>query len=269
MKVIANGIAQYYQRHGAGPPVVLIHALGLDHRLWHPQISSLETISTIYAYDARGHGMSDVPTGPYTLSDFAEDLSGLLDAHGIESAHLVGISMGGMIAQQFAVTWPARVRSLVLADTTSEYDDKARRLLSDRARLVESEGMTAVTELILARWFTEDYRVRNPESVDQIRGILLEADPSGYAAACRAVRAVDLTERLVTIEVPTLVLVGSEDTSTPPEMALRIHEYLPGSAYEEILGAAHLASFSHPEVFNDAIRRTVKRGEQALAPETE
>jgi 3-oxoadipate enol-lactonase len=267
MKVIANGIAQYYQRHGAGPPVVLIHALGLDHRMWERQIAAIETTCTAYTYDVRGHGISDVSAGPYTLSGFAEDLVGLFDALGLESAHLVGLSLGGTIAQQFAITWPARVRSLVLADTTSEYDQEARRLLADRADIAEAEGMAPLVESILARWFTKSFQQMKPASVEQIRSLLLETNPGGYAAACRAVLEVDLTERLVTVDVPTLVLVGSEDTATPPEMALRIQEYIPGSALEVIPGAAHLSNVANPDQFNDAILRTISRGEQAVDTE--
>ncbi|MGH2457537.1 MAG: alpha/beta fold hydrolase, partial [Chloroflexota bacterium] len=100
MKAIANGIAQFYRRSGNGPPLVLIHALGLDHRLWEPQVAPLGSGFDVISYDVRGHGASDVPPGPYTMRDFAEDLAGLLDALGVEVAHLVGISMGGMIAQE-------------------------------------------------------------------------------------------------------------------------------------------------------------------------
>ena len=142
MKLIANGITQHYVRSGEGPSVVLIHALGLDHRLWQPQIERLANTCQVIAYDVRGHGQSDVPSGPYTLSDFAEDLEGLLDALGVDGAHVVGISMGGMISQAFALAQPQRVRSLVLADTTSEYNQEARRQFAERARIAEERGMS-------------------------------------------------------------------------------------------------------------------------------
>lgn len=261
MKVIANSIGQYYQRYGAGPPLVLIHALGLDHRLWDAQISSLAMACTVYTYDVRGHGLTDVPMMPYALSDFADDLVGLLDSVGIDDAHLVGISMGGMIAQELALAWPRRVRSLVLADTTSEYPQEARRGLAERARIAEERGLAPLVDPTIERWFTADFRRERPNDVARIRDILALAHPTGYAASCRAIATVDVTERLVNVEVPTLVLVGSEDTSTPPDMALKIHEYIPGSRYEIIPNAAHLTNVARPDVFNRFVLATVHRAE--------
>jgi 3-oxoadipate enol-lactonase len=261
MKLIANGITQYYARAGDGPPVVLIHALGLDHRMWGPQIERLANAGRVIAYDARGHGQTDVTSGPYAMADFAEDLAGLLDALGVEAAHLVGISMGGMIAQEFALTRPHRVRSLVLADTTSEYNQETRRQFAERARVAEERGMAPLIAPTTERWFTAEFRERHPDEVARIMGIFEATNPFGYAAACRAVARIDFTERLVNIGVPTLVLVGSEDPSTTPEVALKIHEYVPGSQFLELPGAAHLTNVARPEEFTQAILDTIRRAE--------
>lgn len=256
MKVIANGIAQFYRRSGDGPPLVLIHALGLDHRLWDQQVRQLASSFQVITYDVRGHGASDVPSGPYTMADFAEDLSGLLDALGVEAVHIAGISMGGMIAQEFALTRRERVRSLVLADTASEYSPEGRRQLAERARIAEERGIAPLVEPTIDRWFTAAFRDRQPAEVDQIRSILAHADPVGYAASCRAIAGADLTERLVGLSIPTLVLVGSEDQSTTPEMAMEIHEHIPGSRYQVIPGVAHLTNVAAPDVFDQAIITT-------------
>lgn len=255
MKVIANGIAQFYRRSGNGPPLVLIHALGLDHRLWESQVAQLSSGFEVIAYDVRGHGASDGPAGPYTMHDFVEDLAGLLDAIGVETAHLAGISMGGMIAQEFALAWPNRVRSLVLADTTSEYSPDARRQLAERARIAEERGMAPLVEPTMERWFTPEFHHLQPADVNRIRSIFASTDPLGYAASCRAIADADLSERLVAVTAPTLVLVGSEDHSTTPEMALQIHEHIPGSSYEVVNGVAHLSNVAAPERFNQAIIR--------------
>ncbi len=265
MKVIANGIAQYYERFGSGPPVILIHALGLDHHLWDPQIPSLAARCTVIAYDLRGHGATDVPPGPYTMADFAEDLVGLVDALGFEQVHLAGISLGGMVAQEFVLTWPQRVRSLVLADTTSEYNQEARRQFAERARIAEERGMGPLIEPTLARWFTPPFRTERPAEVTRIVDILARTNPAGYAASCRAISRIDFTERLVNVTAPTLVLVGSEDTSTTPDMALKIHEYIPGSLYQVIPDAAHLSNVARPEEFAQAVLATVRRGEPSDA----
>lgn len=256
MKVIANGIAQFCRRVGHGPTIVLVHALGLDHHLWDHELARLAPRFQVIAYDVRGHGGTDVPNGPYTLSDFAEDLVGLLDALGVAAAHVVGLSMGGMIAQELALGWPERVRSLVLADTTSEYNQEGRRQLAERARIAEERGMAPLVEPTLERWFTEDFRSRHPEEVERIRSLLAAAHPIGYAASCRAIASADLTERLVSLTVPTLVLVGSDDRSTPPEVALKMHEHIPGSRYEVIPGAAHLTNVAAPDEFTRAVLAT-------------
>lgn len=253
MKLIANGIAQFYRRVGSGPPLILIHALGLSHELWKPQIPQLAAMYDVVAYDLRGHGDTDIPPGPYTLADFAEDLAGLLDALGFERTHLVGISLGGMIAQEFALTWPDRVRSLLLADTASEYPPEARRQFAERARVAEERGIGPLIEPTLERWFTPEFRRDHSAEVAWIRDLLGSAHPTGYAASCRAIAQADLTERLVNVTAPTLVVVGSEDHSTTPEMALQIHEHIPGSRYQVIPGAAHLTNVACPEEFNRAI----------------
>jgi 3-oxoadipate enol-lactonase len=261
MKVIANGIAQYYRRAGKGPPLILIHALGLDHSLWDEQMPPMASAFEVIAYDVRGHGRTDVPNGPYTMADFAEDLEGLLDSLGIASAHLCGISMGGMIAQEFALGNPDRVRSLTLADTTSEYNQEARRQFAERARVAEERGMAALAPPTTERWFTPEFRSQHPEAVARIMDRFVACPPIGYAASCRAISRIDFTERLVTIRVPTLVLVGARDTSTTPEMALKIHEYIPGSRYVELADAAHLTNVARPKEFSELVAETAKAGE--------
>jgi len=253
MKLVANGIAQFYRRIGDGPPLVLIHALGLSHQLWEKQVEHLASAFQVITYDVRGHGNSDVPAGPYRISDFADDLEGLLDALGVDTAHLAGISMGGMIAQEFALTRPQRVRSLLLADTASEYHQEARRQLAERARIAEERGIGPLIEPTLERWFTPEFRSTRPIEVDKIRRLLAATSPVGYASSCRAIAVADLTERLVNISAPTLVLVGSDDRSTTPEMALEIHEHIPGSRYVVIPSAAHLTNVARPDDFNRAV----------------
>lgn len=267
MKVIANGITQFYRRIGQGPPLVLIHALGLDHRLWDEQVPLLSSAFEVIAYDVRGHGQTEAPAGPYTLADFAEDLEGLLDSLGVSSAHLCGISMGGMIAQELALSYPERVRSLVLADTTSEYNQEARRQFAERARVAEERGLAALAPPTTERWFTPEFRSHHPQEVARIMDIFIACPPNGYAASCRAISRIDFTERLVNIHVPTLVLVGSRDTSTTPEMALKIHEYIPGSRYVQIADAAHLTNVARPEEFSQLVAETVRAGEPPAGPD--
>ena len=250
MKTFANGIAMNCEVAGGGPPLILIHALGLDHRQWRRQLESFAPRFEVITYDVRGHGLSDRPAGPYKLEQMADDLYGLLAAWGIRRAYVAGLSLGGMIAQTFALDYPEMVESLILADTTSEYPPDARRGFDARARTVEAQGIEPMVEGTLERWFTPEYRQREVATVDEVRAILRMADPAGYAASCRAVARVDLTHRLGKLTVPTLVIVGAEDTSTPPSDAERLRDTIPGARLAVIPGAAHLSNVSHAAEFD-------------------
>lgn len=255
MKAFANGIAISYQLEGAGSPLTLIHALGLDHRQWRWQIPDLGLGYQVLRYDVRGHGGSDVTPGPYALEMLAEDLRGLLDSLGIRRTVVLGLSMGGMIAQTFALGYPSMVEKLILADTTSEHGLEARRAFQDRARLVESQGMEPVVASAIERWFTPEFRQAEPGVVDEIRSILLKCSPIGYAACCRAVVNLDLTRWLKGIRCPTLVLVGEKDPGTPVEAARLLAQSIPDARLEVISAASHLSNVSHPSIFDDLVLR--------------
>ncbi len=149
-----------------------------------------------------------------------------------------------------ALTFPEMVRSLVLADTTSEYNVEARRLFAQRARTAEERGMEPLIEPTLERWFTPAFRQREPAVVAGIASVLRNTSPQGYAASCRAVAELDLTERLQEIHAPALILVGAHDPSTPVDAARLVQEHLPGSTLEVIPDAAHLSNVEQAEVFN-------------------
>jgi 3-oxoadipate enol-lactonase len=257
--MFANGIGINCAVEGSGPPLVLIHALGLDHRQWRRQVADFARYREVFAYDLRGHGQSDKPSGPYTLEQMADDLNGLLVGWGIRRAQILGLSLGGMVAQTFALDYPEMVSSLVLADTTSEYPPEARRMFDERARLIKIGGMDDLVESTLDRWFTPDYRRTDAATVDEIRQILRAADPTGYAACCEAIARIDLTARLARIQAPTLVIVGAEDPGTPVTAAQRLHDAIPDSRLTVISGASHLSNVSHAAEFNAAVREFLTR----------
>ncbi len=253
MRAFVNGIALDFDLVGNGPTLVLIHALGVDRRMWAQQVPVFAEGRQVLAYDVRGHGRSDKPAGPYTLEALADDLRGLLDSLGIQRASLLGISMGGMIAQTFALRYPDQVDLLILADTTSEYPPEGRRQFVERARQVEASGIEPIVPATLERWFTPEFRVEDEETVEEIRKILAAADPAGYAGACLAVSQVDTTARLGQIQAPTLVIVGEKDPGTPVEAAARIQAAIPGARLEVIPDASHLSNVAHPGAFDDLV----------------
>src|SRR5687767_4605080 len=237
------------------PVVVLAHSLGVTHRLWDATAAELRDRFRVLRYDVRGHGASAVPAGPYTVEQMAGDVRELLDRLGIETAHVVGMSMGGLIAMAFALAAPARTRSLVLCDTTACYGPGVTPMWDDRIRVAETEGMTdELVERTMAIWFTAGFRERHADIVDSVRAMLKATDPRGYAASIRAIGWVDLRDRIRAIVAPTLVVVGEKDPGTPVTMARDIHERIAGSRLVVLQGAMHCAPVEACGQFNRVVR---------------
>jgi 3-oxoadipate enol-lactonase len=239
----------------SGAPVVtLTHPLGVTLALWDDHVTALAKQYRVLRYDVRGHGDSEIPAGPYTLDQMADDLFALLDSLGIEQTHFVGVSMGGLIGMTAALAHPGRIQSLALCDTTACYGPGVRPMWEDRIRVAETEGMTAaLVDRTMAIWFTDAFRARQPDAVERIAAMLRKSDPRGYAAAIRAIGFVDLTERIHAIRCPALVVVGEQDPGTPPAMARVIHERIAGSELLVIPGAMHCAVVEDSECFLPAL----------------
>lgn len=257
----ANGIQIHYLLEGpSGAPVVtLSHSLATHLGMWEPQVAALASRYRLLRYDTRGHGSTEVTTGPYTLEQLARDALGLLDALGIERTHWLGLSMGGMIGQVLALQAPHRLRSLLLADTTSRIPAEAKPLWEERIRAAETQGMEPLVEPTLGRWFTAGFRQRHPEVVARVAAMIRGTDPRGYVGCCHAIAALDLTDRLGAVRLPTLVIVGAEDQGTPVAAAETIHRAIAGSELRVIPSAAHLANLEQPEAFTEAVLQFLGR----------
>ena len=250
MKLQANGIEINYALEGRGPVVTMSHSLGCHLGMWDEQARALRDRYTVLRYDTRGHGQSSAPAGAYTLEMLAADLKGLLDGLGIEATHVVGLSMGGMIGQVFALAHPAMVQSLVLCDTTSRYPAGAAALWQERIRTAETQGMEPLVEGTLGRWFTAPFRDRRKDVVERVGAMIRATPPRGYAGCCHALPKIDVTRRLGEIRCPALVIVGEEDPGTPVDMAREIHAALSGSELAILRSASHLSNVEQPEEFN-------------------
>lgn len=246
----ANGIDLHYEVTGAGPWVTMVHALACDLSIWDAQVAALAPHSSVLRLDLRGHGGSGAPSGPYSLEQMAGDVIGLLDALHVEQTHLVGLSIGGMVAQHVALQAPRRLRSLVLCSTTSGYPPPAQAVLQERIRAVSEQGVEPQIEPTLARWFTDAYRRSHPEVMAHIASLIRVTPVAGYLGCCHAIARLDTAARLHQIDVPTLVLVGEQDAGTPPAMAQVIHEAIAGSRLEVIANASHLANIEQANTFN-------------------
>jgi len=230
-----------------GAPVVAFsNSIGTTLEMWDRQVPALSDRYRCVRYDTRGHGRSPVVDRPITIEDLANDLAGLLDALGIEQAHIVGLSLGGMTAQAFGARHPERAQSLVLM-ATSAYLPHG---WNERAAIVRANGMGAIVEAVLARWFTPDFAAVHPEAVEPLRARFLQNDPKGYAACCEAIRDMDLRPSNAALTQPTLIIAGADDPATPVTMMEEIRTRIPQAELIVLPRAAHILAVERPEAVN-------------------
>jgi len=249
MKIKANGIEINYEKEGSGPVVTLSHSLACNLHMWDEQAKALASRYTVLRFDTRGHGQTSAPAGAYSLEQMGEDFKGLLDGLGITQTHFVGLSMGGMIGQTFALKYPAMVQSLVLCDTSSRYPAAAASIWEERIKTVTAKGMEPMVAGTLERWFTAPFRARRKDVMERISGLIRSTPPAGYIGCCHALPKINVTDRLKELSCPALVIVGEEDPGTPVAMAREIHAALPGAQLAILRSASHLSNVEQPEEF--------------------
>src|SRR5919199_4258193 len=234
----ANGVELFYDLIGpeSAPVAAFSTSIGTTLEMWDAQAQALSDRYRCLRYDTRGHGRSQVLDQPITIEDLADDLAGLLDALGIEAAHIVGLSLGGMTAQSLGVRHPERAVSLTLM-ATSAYLPHG---WDERAATVRAKGMGAIVDAVLARWFTPEFAAAHPEVVAPMRERFLALDPRGYAVCCGAIRDMDLRASNAEIRVPTLLIAGADDPATPPAMLEDIRSRVPQAELVVLPRAAHI-----------------------------
>jgi 3-oxoadipate enol-lactonase len=246
-----NGCVHHYVVEGGPqkPALLFSNSLGSDLRMWDALVPFLAGDFRLIRYDTRGHGLSEAPPAPYRMGDLARDAAGLLDRLQIESAVICGLSVGGVIAQQLAIDYPSRVRALVLCDTGTRIGTVMS--WDERISIVRQKGMGALVELSMARWFTEDFRLRQSDQVRGFASMVARTSPDGYIGVCCALRDADLSEASAAIKKPTLVLCGEQDIATPPEMSRQLASVIPHTRLSIVPGAAHISCVEQPEVMAD------------------
>ena len=255
MKITANGISMNYTLDGPAnaPVVTLSHSLATTLAMWEPQLKALTARWRVLSYDTRGHGGTDAPRGGYSLDLLADDAQALLRALGIQRTHWVGLSMGGMIGQTFALKFPNMFQTMVLADTTSRYAPEALPLWQGRIKTAQTQGMEALVESTLGRWFTEPFRKSHPEVTARVSAMIRATPVPGYVGCCTAIPQINVTDRLKEVKCPALVIVGEQDAGTPVALSREIHAALPGSELVIIPQASHLSNLEQPAAFNRAL----------------
>ncbi|NUS00491.1 MAG: alpha/beta fold hydrolase [Kribbellaceae bacterium] len=227
------------------PAVLLGSSLGASQAMWAPQLEVLSKRFRVIAFDHRGHGGSEVPDGPYTIDDLGGDVVELLDTLELEQASYVGISLGGAVGLWLAENAADRFHRFVVICPPSNPAATAQVWL-DRAAQVRAEGMQAVVDATLARWFLPDFQ----EDIEPIRQMLLACPPEGYAGCLEALSTTNLLPGLSAVTAPVLVITADSDTSIPPETVVPLATEIPGAHLEIVENAAHLVTYSHPDVIN-------------------
>lgn len=245
----------YDDTGGDGAALVLVHGFPFDCSMWRGQALALGSEFRVVAPDLRGSGETPLGAGDVTLETLAEDVAALLDELKLGRVVLGGLSMGGYVAFEFFRKFPERVRALVLADTRPQADDEeGRRGREENARRALQEGMAPIVESMLPKLLSAKTREGGGEVLEHVRSMMLGTKPEGAAASLRAMKLRrDQTDLLPSIDVPTLIVVGSEDAVTPPADAEAMRAKIEGSRLVIIEGAGHLSNVERPEEFNRAL----------------
>jgi 3-oxoadipate enol-lactonase len=234
----------------AAPPLLLINSIGSTREMWARQMPAFTTGYRVIRYDARGHGASAVPRGPYTLDQLGTDALAILDDLGAETVHVCGISLGGVTAQWLGLRAPSRVRSLVLANTAARIGTVES--WTERIDVVHQQGMSAVADLAMPRWFSPAFHARDPETVHAFRAMVQQCPADGYLGCCAALRDADLRAEIPHLSAPTLLIASTGDAATPPEGLEFIRERVKGAKLVT-LDSAHLSNVERAEEFSAAV----------------
>ena len=248
MPVVTNGSCRIYWR-GDGdatlPALVLSNSLGTDFSLWDPMLDALMKHFYVVRYDSRGHGGSEAPLGDYSLAQLTDDAQAVIAAARLTSYDYWGISLGGMVGMELGARRAIGLKHLVLSNTSAEFD---AGIWDARMAALKQGGMPAIIDGVIGRFFTPDFVAKNTLELKRVRNTALSHAPHGYAGCCAAIRDMDLYPRLANIQVPTLVVVGDFDLSTPMARGQALVERIKGAKLVTV-PAAHIPPTEIPEQY--------------------
>ena len=250
-EIAPDGTAYDYLRKPNAPVVVLIHGLGLCRQMWRDHMADFAADYQVLSYDLAGHGDSAAPTATTDLSLYARQLLGLLDHLQIDTAAVVGFSIGGMINRRFAIDFPNRLSALAILNSPHDRGDEAQALVEERAAAVRSDGAMATMEAALERWFTDDFRITHPDFMETVRQWRRQVDPQSYAEAAwvLATGVKELTRPTTPVRVPTIVITSENDSGSTPDMAATIAAEIDQAAICIVPELKHLGLIEQPQSF--------------------
>jgi 3-oxoadipate enol-lactonase len=255
MKVKANGISINYRIDGPerAPWLVLSNSLATSLAMWDEQAAALKDSFRVLRYDQRGHGESDAPAGRYAFDTLLADALTLMDVLGVAKAHLGGLSMGGATALGLAERHPDRFTSVIVADSPCQSTPQSSQQWEERIAVAQKQGIEALVEPTVARWFPPETVAGNPPHLDKIRAMIRATPVSGFIGCAAALAAHDYASAAASVKCPTLFIGGEKDGTTPQAMA-KLHEKLSGSRFVSLPGAGHISNMDRPAEFSLALR---------------
>ena len=253
MKIEANGISIGYDLEGPvdAPVVTMSHSLAANRDMWWPQMDALRENYRVLRYDTRGHGESSTTNGPYSFTLLVDDVVALLDKLNVHKTHFVGLSMGGMIGQLLAAKNSNKLHSVTLCATACQMPNETAPVWDERIQSVQKHGMNSISDGTLQRWFTQSYLANNKAEVERVKRLIETTPSAGYAACAQAIKKLDQLQDLARVSVPTLILVGADDPSTPPAASEVIYKHVTHSKMEVIEHASHFLNVEQSKRFNE------------------
>ncbi len=258
MKIKANGITINYQIDGPDaapenvPCLVFSNSLATSLAMWDEQAAALKDSYRVLRYDQRGHGDTDAPAGRYAYDTLLADAMGLLDALSIKKAHFAGLSMGGATALGLAERHPNRFERIIVCDSPCQSTPQSSQQWEERIVVAQKQGIEALVEPTIARWFPAEIVAKNPPHIEKVRAMIRNTPINGFIGCAAALAAHDYASAVATVKHPVLFLGGEKDAATAPMR--RLHEKLPGSRFVELAGAGHISNMDRPAEFTRAIR---------------
>lgn len=250
MKVRANGLDFECQvEEGIDAPwVILSHSIATDSSMWDEQALALGKRFRVLRYDTRGHGGSKGPPGAYRMEDLVNDAVGLMDALSIDKAHYVGLSLGGMTAIGLALSYPQKLWGVAICDARADAPADFRAAWEERIQTAQAQGMEALVEPTVRRWFLSTSLIEKPTILNKVRAMIRRTSTTGFIGCARALQTLDYDTRIHAIRVPTLLLAGEQD-GVIPELNRAMCAHISSAQQVTIPNAGHISNLEQPEAF--------------------
>ncbi|HXQ84894.1 MAG TPA: alpha/beta fold hydrolase [Xanthobacteraceae bacterium] len=260
MKIKANGITINYQIDGpeGAPWMVFSNSLATSIAMWDEQAAALKDPFRVLRYDQRGHGGTDAPAGRYAYDTLLDDALGLLDALSIKKAHFAGLSMGGATALGLAERHPDRFASIIVCDSPCQSTPQSSQQWEERIAVAQKQGMEALVDSTIARWFPPETVAKNPPHLDKVRAMIRATPVNGFIGCAAALAAHDYASAVATVKCSVLFMTGEKDGAAAPMR--KLNEKLPGARFVELAGAGHISNMDRPAEFTKAIRNFIAAG---------